>query len=388
MKMRRIKTLKDVDLRGKRALVRVNFDVPINKKGDIEDDFRIRESLPTIKYLIKNDCKIILLSHLGRPEGRKREKYSLRPTAKRLEELLKKEIEFANKLPKKQIEKLSENTSPREILMFENLRFDKREERNSEEFAQELAKLGEIFINEAFSVCHREHASIVGIPKYLPSVAGLCLAREINELNKVLFHPQKPLIAIIGGAKISTKIKVINKFLLIADRVLVGGALANTIFAKQGYDLADSTIDKESFSDVNKIDLKNPKLFLPIDLAIWDGEKTHYRDLGNLKKGEKALDIGLKTIDLFSSLIKGAKTIVWNGPLGLTFQKPFDKGSLGALGATKESRAYSIVGGGDTIAFINEIKKEKVFNYLSTGGGAMLDYLANETLPGIEALEQ
>jgi len=386
--MHNIKTLKDIDLKNKRALVRVNFDVPLDENGNIEDDFRIRESLSTIEYLIKNKCRIILISHLGRPDGKKMKKYSLRPIARRLGELIKKEIVFTGKNFGKQFEKISETMQPGSILMLENLRFDTREEKNSAEFALELSKLGDIFINEAFSACHREHASIVGIPNYLPSIAGFCLEKEIKELNKVLFHPRKPLVAIIGGAKISTKIKVINKFLHIADRVLIGGALANTIFAEQGLDMANSTIDKESFSDIDKINLKNPKLFLPIDLGIWDGEKTHYRKLGNLKKGEKALDIGLKTIDLFTSLIKGAKTIVWNGPLGLTAQKPFDAGSVEAIRAIRESRAYSVVGGGDTIAFVNEIKKEKVFSYLSTGGGAMLDYLANETLPGVEALEQ
>jgi len=386
--MSSIKTLRDIDLKNKRALVRVNFDVPMDNKGNIEDDFRIKESLTTIEYLLKNKCRIVLISHLGRPEGKKVKKFSLKPTAKRLGELLKKEVTFSIKSSGKQVEKMTETMNPENILMLENLRFDAREEENSVEFAQELAKLGNIFINEAFPVCHREHASIVGIPEYLPAAAGFSLGKEISELNKILFHPRKPLIAIIGGAKISTKIKVINKFLRIADRVLIGGALANTVFAKQGFDMADSTIDKESFSDIEKINLKNPKLFLPIDLSIWDGEKTHYRELGNLKKGEKALDIGLKTIDLFTNLIKGAKTIIWNGPLGLTGQKPFDKSSTEAVEAIHKSGAYSIVGGGDTIAFINEIKKEKVFDFLSTGGGAMLDYLVNETLPGIEALNQ
>ena len=386
--MSSIKTLRDIDLKNKRALVRVNFDVPMDNKGNIEDDFRIKESLTTIEYLLKNKCRIVLISHLGRPEGKKVKKFSLKPIAKRLGELLKKEVAFSIKSSGKQVEKMTETMNPENILMLENLRFDAREEENSVEFAQELAKLGNIFINEAFPVCHREHASIVGIPEYLPAAAGFSLEKEISELNKILFHPRKPLIAIIGGAKISTKIKVINKFLRIADRVLIGGALANTVFAKQGFDMADSTIDKESFSDIGKINLKNPKLFLPIDLSIWDGEKTHYRELGNLKKGEKALDIGLKTIDLFTNLIKGAKTIIWNGPLGLTGQKPFDKSSTEAVEAIHKSGAYSIVGGGDTIAFINEIKKEKVFDFLSTGGGAMLDYLVNETLPGIEALNQ
>jgi phosphoglycerate kinase len=383
-----IKTLRDVDLKNKRALVRVNFDVPLDNKGNIEDDFRIKESLPTLEYLLKNKCRIILISHLGRPDGKKIKKFSLKPTAKRLGELLKKEVVFSTRYSGRQVERMVGNMNPGNILMLENLRFDAREEKNSPELVRELAKLGDIFVNEAFPVCHREHASIVGIPEYLPAVAGFGLEKEISELNKILFHPRKPLIAIIGGAKISTKIKVINKFLHIADRVLIGGALANTIFARQGFDMADSTIDKESFSDVEKINLKNPKLFLPIDLSIWDGEKAHYRELGSLKEGEKALDIGLKTTDLFISLIKGAKTVVWNGPLGLTEQKPFDKSSAEAVEAIHKSGAYSIVGGGDTIAFINGIKKEKVFDFISTGGGAMLDYLVNETLPGIEALNQ
>jgi len=382
-----VETLKGVDLKNKRALVRVDFDVPLDKKENIEDDFRIRESLPTIEYLIKNNCRIILISHLGRPGGKKIKKYSLKPVVKKLESLLGKEIAFWRGISQK-AEKMTESMKPGSILMLENLRFDPREERNSPEFAQELSKLGDFFVNEAFAVSHREHASIVGIPKYLPSIAGFCLGKEIEELNKILFNPQKPLIAIIGGAKISTKIKVINKLLNLADRVLIGGALANTIFAKQGFNMADSIIDKESFEDVKKINLKNPKLFLPVDLGIWNKEKAKYTDVVNLSKGEKALDIGPKTIDLFASLIRGAKTVVWNGPLGLTSQKPFDKGSLEIIKAIDESKAYSVVGGGDTIAFIREAKKENVFNHLSTGGGAMLDYLANETLPGIEALKR
>jgi len=381
-----MKGLKEIDLKNKRALVRVNFDVPLDSKGNIEDDFRIKESLPTIEYLFKNNCRVILLSHLGRPDGKRLKKYSLKPTLKRLEELLHKDIAFVDKISEKAI-KMTEAMKPESVMMLENLRFDKREEKNSDEFAQELAKLGDVFINEAFPVCHREHASIVGVPKYLPSAAGFCLEKEINELNKILFKPKRPLIAIIGGAKISTKIKVINKFLKIADRVLIGGALANTIFAKQGFSMGDSVIDKESFSDVDKINLKNPKLFLPIDLGIWNGERATFKDVSNLIKGEKALDVGPKTAHLFAGAINGAKTVVWNGPLGLTEQKPFDKGSFEIIEAIEQSKAYSVVGGGDTIAFINEIKKEKVFNHLSTGGGAMLDYLASETLPGIEALK-
>jgi len=384
--MPKLRTLKEINLRNQRALVRVDFDLPLDDKGNILDDFRLRESLPTIKYLIKQKSKIILISHLERPDGKKVKKFSLKSVAGRLGKILKKKIRFAKEIIGWSVKKQIEMMNFGDILLLENLRFKSGEEKNDLKFAKELAEFGDVFINEAFAVSHREHASIVGIPQYLPSIIGFCFEKEIKELNKVLFKPKRPLVAIIGGAKISTKIKVINKFLRIADYVLIGGALANTIFAKQGLDMGDSIIDKESFADIEKINLRNPKLFLPIDLGIWNKDRVYYKDVSSLFEKEKALDIGPKTIDLFSDLIGKAKMIVWNGPLGLTEQKPFDRASRAIVDAISQSKAYSVVGGGDTIAFIREIKKEKVFNHLSTGGGAMLDYLANETLPGIEAL--
>ena len=394
--MLKFKTLKNIDFKNKRALVRVDFDLPLGDKGNIIDDFRIRQSLPTIKYLIKQKSKIILISHLGRPAltrrgrpgGRKIKKLSLQPVAERLRKILKKKIRFSAEWFGWSVKKQIEMMNFGDILLLENIRFNPGEEKNSPKLAEELANLGNVFVNEAFAVSHREHASIVGIPQYLPSVAGFCFEKEVKELNKVLFKPKKPLVAIIGGAKISTKIKVINKFLRIADYVLIGGALANTIFASQGFDMADSVIDKESFDEVRKINFKNPKLFLPVDLGIWNKNRVYYKDVSSLFKGERTLDIGPKTVDLFCDLIKKSKMVVWNGPLGLTNQRPFDKASKDITEAISKSKAYSVVGGGDTIAFIKAIKKEKVFNHLSTGGGAMLDYLANETLPGILALEK
>jgi len=363
--MYKFKILKDINVKNKRVLLRVNFDLPIDENGKISDTFRLKESLPTINYLIKQNCKVILISHLGRPAVKK---LSLKPIAKILSKFLKKEVLFASD-PKKM--KFGD------VLLLENIRFDKREEENNPEFAKELAKLGDIYINDAFAVSHRKHASIVSIPKLLPSAAGFLLEKEIKELNKILKNPKRPLIAIIGGAKISTKIKVINKFLKIADKVLVGGALANNIFAFQGFDMGKSVIDKKSFKEVKRINFNppagGPKLFLPVDLE---------------NRGGKALDIGSKTIKLFCELVKNARTIVWNGPMGLIEQKPFDKGTRELINCIAKSRAHSVAGGGDTIAFINKIHKEKDFNHLSTGGGAMLDYLANETLSGIEALKK
>lgn len=375
--MFKLRTLKDFNFKNKRALVRVNFDLPLDKNGKVSDIFRLKESLPTIQYLIRQKAKVILISHLGRPNGRRVKKLSLKPVAKILSKFLKKEVLFA---------KSAENMKPGDVLLLENVRFWPGEEKNSPEFAGKLAKLGDIFVNDAFAVSHRKHASVVGIPKLLPSAAGFLLEKEIRELDKILNKPKRPLVAIIGGAKIETKIKVINKFLKIADKVLIGGALANTIFASRGISMGDSIIDVDAFGEIKEINLENPKLFLPIDLGIWNKGRVYYKDISNLFEKEKALDIGPKTVDLFSDVIKNSKTIVWNGPLGLTEQKPFDMASKKIAEAIIKSKAYSVVGGGDTVAFVWKIKKAKKFNRVSTGGGAMLDYLANETLPGIDAL--
>lgn len=379
--MSKIETLKKLDVKNKRVLVCVNFDVPINEKGKILDNFKIKESLPTIEYLIKQKAKIILISYVGRPGGKKVKRLSLKPITDELSRLLKRKVIFSKNI-------FGKNIGHNNILLLENIRFWADEEKNSLEFAKKLAKLGDIYINEAFANSHRENASIMGIPKFLPSVPGFLFEKEIEELGKIIKNPKKPLVAIIGGAKIETKIKVINKFLKIADKVLIGGALANTIFASQGIAMGGSLIDKDSFSEVKKINLKNPKLFLPIDLGIWDGKNAFYRDIGPLQWFEKALDIGPKTMHLFCDMVMNAKMVVWNGPLGLTDQKPFDEASMGLIEAIDKSNAYAIVGGGDTIGFINKIGKNKVFDWMSTGGGAMLDYLVNDTLPGIEALRK
>ena len=384
--MSRIKLLKKIDVKDKRVLVRVDFDVPMDEKGGIIDNSRILGCLPTLEYLIKQKAKIILISHTGRPNGKKDKKLSLKPIAEELEKLLNKKILFSTEIFGAKVKEKIRKIKFGDILLLENIRFWKEEEENDQEFTKKIAGLGDVYINESFAVSHRKHASIVGVPQFLPSAAGFLLEKEIAELDKILKKPEKPLVAIIGGAKIETKIKIINKFLKIADKVLIGGALANTIFASQDIAMGESKIDKESFEEVKKINLKNPKLFLPIDLGIWDGTNAVYRDVGPLQWFEKALDIGPKTIHLFNDIILKSKTVVWNGPLGLTGQKPFDTASKELVEAIDKSEAYAIVGGGDTNAFINEIGRKEVFDWMSTGGGAMLDYLSEGTLPGIEAL--
>lgn len=384
--MLKIKTLKKMDVKNKRVLVRVDFDVPMDEKGKIVDNSRINGCVSTLDYLIKQKAKIVLVSHMGRPDGKKDKKLSLKPVAEELGKLLNKKILFSNEIFGAKVREKIKKMKFGDILLLENIRFWKEEEENNQEFAKKLAELGDIYINEAFAVSHRKHVSIVGLPQFLPFASGFLLEKEIEELDKILKKPAKPLIAIIGGAKIETKIKVINKFLKIADKVLIGGALANTIFASQGIAMGESKVDKESFEEVKKINLKNPKLFLPIDLGIWDGTNAVYRDIGSLQWFEKALDIGPKTIHLFNDIILKSKTVIWNGPLGLTEQKPFDMASKELIEAIDKSGVYAIVGGGDTNAFINEVGKKGIFDWMSTGGGAMLDYLSEGSLPGIEVL--
>lgn len=395
--MHKLKTIKDINVKNKRVLLRVDFNVPMGKDGEINksEGWRIEAIIPTLKYLIKEQVKIILISHLGRPHGKINKKYSLKPIALILKKILKNKVLFSEEIIGRKVEEKIKKMNFGDILILENIRFLNGEESNSSKLAESLARLADFYINDGFAVSHRFHASIVGIPKFLvklksgaPFAVGLLFEKEIKELNRIIDEPKRPLVAIIGGAKISTKIMLINKFLKIADKVLVAGALANDIFAFQGLNMGKSMVDENSFEEVKKIDLKNPKLFLPVDLVSWNTKNIFYREINEIGKDEKVLDIGSKTINLFSEIIESAKTIIWNGSMGLTEQKPFDKGTREIIEAIAKSRAYSVVGGGDTVAFIREIKKEKIFNHLSTGGGALLDYLVNRTLPGIEAIKE
>lgn len=343
-----MKTLKDFNFKNKRVLLRCDFNVPFDEKGLISDDFRIKQSLPTIEYFKKKGAKIILMSHLGRPN--KNQKYSLKPIGSRLEKLLEQKVKFLDKCLGKKIEKEIEKMKPGEIILLENLRFHEEEEENSANFAKELSKLGDIYINDAFSACHRSHASIVLLPKYLPSGAGLLLEKEIKVLTNLMESPEKPLLAIIGGKKVETKVKLIDKISEISDFVLIGGLIKKEIEQK-------------------KIKLKNPqKIISPVDDIL-------------------TFDIGPKTIEHFKEKIFQAKTIFWNGPLGMTEKEEFTKGSKEIAKAIIESGAFSIIGGGETIEFINRIGLVDKFSHISTGGGAMLAFLAGEKLPGIEVLK-
>ncbi|MBU0476514.1 phosphoglycerate kinase [Patescibacteria group bacterium] len=346
-----MKTLKDFNFNNKRVLVRCDFNVSLNKKGNILDDFRIKKTLPTIEYLIKKGAKVILMSHLGRPEGRVVESLRLNSVQEKLLEYLDISIVKAPDCIGREIEKWTKEMKQGEVLLLENLRFYKEEEANDDNFAKEISKLGDIFINDAFGTCHRNHASIVGVPKYLPSGAGFLLEKEIKVLTNLTKNPKNPLVAIIGGAKVETKAKLINKISEVADFVLIGHLIRNEIREKN-------------------IKLEHPqKIIEPVDGA------------------EKELDLGPKTIKLFREKISKANTIFFNGVVGMIEKEKYSKGTTEILKAIVKSGAFSVVGGGDMTEIINKLGLIEKFNHISTGGGAMLALLSGEKLPGIEALK-
>jgi len=346
-----MKTINDFDLSEKKVLVRCDFNVPFDGQGNILDDFKIKETIPTIKYLIEKEAKIILMSHLGDPEGKIKEELRLEPIRKKLIQLLGSEVIMAPDCVGKAVEKMVSGMKSKDVLLLENLRFHKEEEENGEVFSKNLAKLANIYINDAFGTCHREHASIFGVAKFLPAGAGLLLEKEITTLNKMMESPAKPMIAIIGGKKVETKAKFINKISEIADFILISGLIKKEIEEK-------GTI----LSHVEKI-------IKPID------------------EREGGKDIGPKTIEIFREKIQAAKTVFWNGPFGKIEEEEFAEGTKAIANAIIESKAFSVVGGGETAEFLSKLNLVSKFNHVSTGGGAMLSFLAGEQLPGIEALK-
>lgn len=351
-----MKTLKDFDFQNKKVLLRTNFDVPLTKEGKIEDDFRIKEALPTIEYLLEKGAGVIVISHLGRPG--KGQGHSLKITAERLEELLSKEIIFSNDCVGKAAQKTVAMLKHGEVAVLENLRFEKGEEENSEEFSKTLASFADIYINDAFSVSHRKHASVAGIPAHLPSGAGLLLEKEINTLSSVMREPARPLTVVLGGAKIETKLSCLMNFLEIADHVLVGGKLAPVILGAKGVSVTSLYPGEEVEKKLAGLELTNPKLHMPIDALV--GLKDHDEDylrqsgVGKIRSEEHMFDIGPETVKIFSDIIEHSKTIVWNGPLGYTEDQRFAAGTMGVASAILINKIYSIVGGGDTLSFFGK----------------------------------
>ena len=368
------------------VLLRINADVPLDKKGKIVDDSRIKDALVTINFLMKKGARIVILNKLGRPEGKKVKKLSNIVVAKRLEKLIGTKVRFSSDLVSSKVVEMVSKLKPGEILMTENARFWNEEGENNLEFAKKIASYGDVYVNEAFSVCHRREATVVALSTLLPSCAGFSLLKEVSELDKVLKNKAKPKIAIIGGAKIDTKVNLIKNLSKRVDVILLGGAIANAVMAARGYNLGLSTPTEKELLAAKAVMSK--KLICPIDVVVASSLKAQGREvlLDKVKANEYIYDLGQKTIKEYTKIISSAKMIVWNGPVGLFEKKQFKKGTVKIAQAVAKSKAYSVCGGGETLLALKENKVTNKINFMSMAGGAMLSYLADEAMPGLENL--
>lgn len=389
------KTVRDLDVAGKKVLVRVDFNVPLNDKGEITDDTRITASLPTIQYLLEQKAAVILMAHLGRPKGQVKPELSLAPVAKHLGKLLGKKILFAPDCVGEAAQAAASKLKPGHILLLENLRFHKEEEKNDMEFAEKLASLADLYVNDGFGVSHRAHASVEGVTHFLPAAAGFLLEKEIHYVGQAVTNPLHPFVAIIGGAKVSDKIGVISNLLDKVDTLLIGGGMANTFLAAQGYKMGKSLVEEDKLDLAKELLAKAKKnkvnMLLPTDLvmaAAFAPDAEHVTEkVKNLNQAYMALDIGAETSKAYAEALADAKMIVWNGPMGVFEMDAFCKGTEAVAKAVAKSRATSIVGGGDSVAAIEKLGLAKRITHISTGGGASLEYLEGKVLPGVAALD-
>jgi len=385
------KTVRDVDVQGKRVLMRVDFNVPL-QDGAITDDTRIQAALPTIEYLLDHGAALILMSHLGRPKGKVVPELSLKPVAARLGELLDQEVQMAPDCVGDEVEAMAEALQPGDVLLLENTRYHAGEEKNDPAMAERLARLGDLFVNDAFGAAHRAHASTEGVTHHLPSVAGLLMEKEIEFLGKAVESPEHPYVAIIGGAKISDKIGVIRNLLVQVDALLIGGGMANTFLAAKGYEMGDSLVEEDSIDVAKELMGEGEgKLVLPVDAVIADAFSADANrkvvGVDAIEPGWRMLDIGPKTVALFVGRLEGAKMVVWNGPMGVFEFEPFAAGTLAVAQMLAESGATTIIGGGDSVAAIQQAGLSDQMTHISTGGGASLEMLEGRTLPGLAALD-
>lgn len=389
------KTVRDLDVAGKKVLVRVDFNVPLNDKGEITDDTRITASLPTIQYLLEQKAAVILMAHLGRPKGQVKPELSLAPVAKHLGKLLGKKVLFAPDCVGEAAQAAASKLKPGHIMLLENLRFHKEEEKNDMEFAEKLASLADLYVNDGFGVSHRAHASVEGVTHFLPAAAGFLLEKEIQYVGQAVTNPLHPFVAIIGGAKVSDKIGVISNLLDKVDTLLIGGGMANTFLAAQGYKMGKSLVEEDKLDLAKELLAKAKKnkvnMLLPTDLvmaAAFASDAEHVTEkVKNLNQAYMALDIGAETSKAYAEALADAKMIVWNGPMGVFEMDAFCKGTEAVAKAVAKSRATSIVGGGDSVAAIEKLGLAKRITHISTGGGASLEYLEGKVLPGVAALD-
>lgn len=392
------KTVRDIDVAGKRVLMRVDFNVPLNAERHITDDTRIRAALPTIQYVLDHGAALILMSHLGRPDGKVVEKLSLAPVAHHLSELLSRPVQMASDCIGPQVEAQARALQPGQLLLLENLRFHAQEEKNDPGFAQQLASLGDLYVNDAFGTAHRAHASTEGVTRFLPGVAGFLMERELNFLGSALEHPQRPFAAIVGGAKVSDKIKVLERLISMVDMLLIGGGMANTFLKAEGYEIGDSLFEEGKVEMArNLLDIARRKsltLLLPVDVVVADrfaADAQHKVVVADdVQPGWRIMDIGPATVGAFQESLTDARTIVWNGTLGVAEWPAFAGGTdamIEILAQRTQAGATTIIGGGDSAAAVDAADAAERMTHVSTGGGASLEFLEGRTLPGVAALQ-
>ncbi len=391
------KSIDQLDIAGKKVLLRVDFNVPVDKSGKVTDDTRIRAVLPTLKYALSKKSKIILASHLGRPKGKPEPQFSLAPVARRLGELLKKEIRLAPDCIGPEVEKMVAAMKPGDVLLLENLRFHKEEEKNEAGFAQGLAKLADVYVNDAFAVSHRAHASVEGVTQFFPDkAAGFLMRDELHYLGKVMEEPARPLAAVIGGAKVSGKLEVLQNLAPRVDKLIIGGGMAFTFLKSLGMNVGKSLVEEDLLKTAKEIleetDKKGVKVYLPVDSVVADkmdpSAQTKVVPVDKIPADWMGLDIGPESLHCFGEALKDAKTILWNGPMGVFEMEPFSKGTMGMVQKIVSSGAMSIVGGGDTDTAVHQSGLADKISYISTAGGAFLELLEGKKLPGVEALKE
>jgi 3-phosphoglycerate kinase len=389
------KTVKDIDVKGKKVLVRCDFNVPYDENRVITDNRRIVASLPTIKYLLENDCKVILCSHLGRPKGEVKPEFSMNIVADELSRLLGQEVKLAKDVVGEDAVKLASDLKPREVMLLENVRFEPGEEKNDEELSKKFASLAEIFVNDAFGTAHRAHSSTTGVASFLPAVSGFLIEKELNFLGTALENPERPFMAILGGRKVSDKIGVIDSLLEKVDVLMIGGAMAYTFFKAMGYGVGNSVceLDKVDVAKeiMEKAKAKGVKFMLPVDTKVGKefdpNTESKVVKFSEIPDGWEGFDIGTETIELYSKELQNAKTVIWNGPVGLFEFDQFAVGTNSIAKALADVDAVKIIGGGDSAAAVEKAGLAEKFTHISTGGGASLEFLEGKKLPGIEALQ-
>jgi len=389
------KSIQEIDVDGKKVLVRVDFNVPLDENGTITDDRRIREALPTIRYLREHNAKVILMSHLGRPKGKFNMKYSLKPVAERLSEKLGAEVRLAGDVIGDAVQAMTESLKEGDVMLLENVRFYEEEEKNDKGFSKKLASLGDIYVNDAFGTAHRAHATTAGIAEYLPSAVGFLIKKELDIMGKALTAPERPFVAILGGAKVSDKIGVIENLMDKVDTLLIGGGMAYTFFGAMGYEIGKSIFeaDKAELAGelLKKAETKGVKLLLPVDTVVAsefsnDAPKKTV-PVAMIPKDMMGMDIGEDTRKIFSEIVKNARTVLWNGPMGVFEMPNFAKGTFELAKAMAECTGTTIIGGGDSAAAVEQLGFADKMTHISTGGGASLEFIEGKVLPGIEAIE-